>query len=129
MHDILLRNSMRRVKSFKLFHFFMHCRMCPCGKFKAIILRYIRGENSCWQGVGECKATFLNKQQKNCTGAQWTLSQYWRTSSEPWQVWPKSQYVLGLHGFISKTVNHLSKVRTWVVYHWCMRKKWTKMWH
>lgn len=39
--------------------------MCPCGKFRALILRYIRGENSCWQGVGECNTSFLNKQQKN----------------------------------------------------------------
>ncbi len=23
------------------------------------------GENSCWQGVSECKTSFLNKQQKN----------------------------------------------------------------
>jgi len=39
--------------------------MFPCGKFRALILKYIRGENSCWQGIGECKTSFLNKQQKN----------------------------------------------------------------
>lgn len=39
-------------------------KMCPCGKFRALILKYIRGENSCWQGVGECNTSFLNKQQK-----------------------------------------------------------------
>jgi len=39
-------------------------KMFPCGKFRALILKYIRGENSCWQGIGECKTSFLNKQQK-----------------------------------------------------------------
>lgn len=43
--------------------------MCPCGKSRALILKYIRGENSCWQGVGECKTSFLNKQQKTYRSA------------------------------------------------------------
>lgn len=122
MHDILLRNPMKRVRSLELFHFLFtaETKMCPCRKFRALILRYINSENSSWQ---RCEISFPNKHQK--TYRSTVISSTERSQVSPGKVNQRSQHVHGLHEIISKE-NRFNEVTTCFVCHWYIEKNTNK---